>query len=95
MPAHDPQDRVRIAQIAADVSWGKTPDRLARTAPARKAFDDKFLEQVPAEVTDPDARRAAAENLRRAHYRQLARRSAIVRKANAVLRKNGGQACAS
>jgi hypothetical protein len=47
------------------------------------------LELVPAEVTDPDARLAAAENLRRAHYRQLARRSAQVRKAKAIIRSAG------
>jgi hypothetical protein len=86
MPAHDPQDRSVIASIAADISWGNTADRSARTAPARKALEDKFLELVPAEITDPTDRAVAAENLKRAHYRQLARKSAVVRRAKAVLR---------
>jgi hypothetical protein len=86
MPAHDPQDRSVIASIAADISWGNTPDRTARTAPARKALEDKFLELVPSEVVDPDARAIAADNLKRAFYRQLARKSAAVRRAKAAAR---------
>lgn len=34
------------ASIAAHESWANTPNRSARTAPARRALDQKFLEQA-------------------------------------------------
>ena len=90
MPAQDPNDRSLIASIAADVSWARTADRAARTEAARKALYDRFEAQVPAEVTDPATRALAAENLRRAYYKSLARKSALSRKAKAAARKAGG-----
>lgn len=89
MPAKNSSERSLIASIAADVSWARTADRVARTEAARKAFLDRFEQQVPPEVTDPATRARAAENLRRAFYKTLARKSAIARKAKAA-RKAGG-----
>ena len=86
-----PEQRTQYARLAAHTSWGQTPDRAARTAAARKALADRFEAQVPAEVTDPAARAAAAENLRKAFYLRLALKSAASRKA-ASARKSGGTA---
>ena len=61
------------ASMAADVSWGKTPDRTARTAPGRAALEQKFLDQA-----DGDPLRA--ESLRKAHYKRLALKSARARR---------------
>lgn len=67
-------------QIASHVSWSRTPDRRARTKPAR----DKFLERFEREV-DPDGklpvaeRRRRAEHAKRAYMLRLAKRSALVR----------------
>jgi hypothetical protein len=78
-----PEQRSQYARLAAHDSWGKTPDRSARTAAARRALADRFLAQVPDEITEPAARLAAAENLRKAFYLRLALKSAAARKAKA------------
>lgn len=59
--------------MAADLSWANTPDRSARTAPARRALDEKFLEQAGG-----DPKRAAS--LRSAHFKRLALKSAQSRR---------------
>ncbi len=70
--------------MAAQISWAKTDDRSARTAPARRAARARFEEQV-----DPDGRLSAAERARRAehalraHMTRLALRSARVRRRRA------------
>lgn len=61
------------AQIAAHESWAATPDRSARTAPARQALEAKFLDEAGG-----DPRRA--EHLRKAHYQRLALKSAQSRR---------------
>jgi hypothetical protein len=66
-------ERQLIARIAAHSSWANTPDRSARTAPARAGLDRKFLEQVGG---DP----IRAEHLRKAHFARLALRSAQSRR---------------
>ena len=68
-----PAERRLAAQMAANLSWGNTEDRAARTAPARRSFDQKFLEQAGG---DPKR----AESLRRAYYQQLAFKSAQARR---------------
>lgn len=74
MPAQDPKDRALVAQIAANERWGRTTDRTAATAPARRALNQKFLDQAGG---DP----VRAENLRRAHFQRLALKSAQTRRA--------------
>jgi hypothetical protein len=69
------QDRSAIGRIGAYESWGRTANRTARTAPARAALERKFYDAVPPEITNPEARAKAAEDLRRAHYLRLARKS--------------------
>lgn len=73
MAASDASDRRLIAQLGAHQSWANTPDRTARTAPARAALDAKFLEQA-----DGDPVRAA--HLRKAHFARLALKSAQSRR---------------
>lgn len=61
------------ATIGAHTSWANTADRTARTAPARAALDQKFLD-----AADGDPVRAA--HLRKAHFARLALKSAQSRR---------------
>jgi hypothetical protein len=73
------------SQIGAHTSWAKTADRSARTAPARKALEEKFLREAdPDNRLTPVERAKAAENLRKAHYKRMALKSAQARR-----RRNG------
>jgi hypothetical protein len=45
--------------MAANISWAKTDDRSARTAPACQAAAARFEEQV-----DPERRLSSAERVR-------------------------------
>lgn len=83
MAASDANDRRTIARIASHTSWARTPDRTARTQPARSRFRDRFYEQVdPDGVLAPDERERRAESARRAYFTALARRSALARRKN-------------
>lgn len=73
MPAESSSDRRLIASIAAHESWARTPDRSARTAKARAALEQKFLDAA-------DGEPVRAEHLRRAHYKRLALKSARARR---------------
>lgn len=66
-------ERSLIGSIGAHVSWANTKDRTARTAPARAALDQKFLDQA---AGDP----VRAAHLRKAYFQRLALRSAQVRR---------------
>jgi hypothetical protein len=66
-------ERRLAGRIGAHQSWANTKDRTARTAPARKALENKFLAQA-----DGDPTRAAA--LRKAYYARLALLSVRARK---------------
>lgn len=72
MPLTPDETRLR-ASIAAHESWAKTENPTARTAPARAALNQKFLEQAGG---DP----VRAEHLRLAHYKRLALKSARSRR---------------
>lgn len=76
-----PSERSIIAQIAAHDSWARTPDRAARTAPARRALDEKFEREVdPDSLLPPQERAKRVENARKAYYSRLALRSAQARR---------------
>jgi hypothetical protein len=60
-------------RIGAEESWAKTTDRTARTAPARAAFEQRFLDQAGG---DP----VRAAHLRKAYFRRLALKSAQARR---------------
>ena len=66
-------ERALLGKLAAHTSWARTPDRSARTAPARAALDAKFLNEAGG---DP----IRAEHLRRAYYARLALKSAVARR---------------
>lgn len=68
-----------LGRLAAHQSWANTVDRTARTAPARAALEQKWLDQA-----DGDPVRAA--HIKKAHYARLALKSAQARRA----RKGGG-----
>lgn len=87
-----PSTQKRIAsQVGAHESWARTTDRSARTAPARKAFDDRFAAEIREQFPDLDDAEVVirAEHARKAYYLRLALKSAEVRKAKAA-RKSGG-----
>lgn len=73
------RDQAALGRIGAHVSWANTKDRAARTAPARAALEQKFLDEAGG-----DARRAA--HLRKAYFQRLALKSAEAR------RNRGGDA---
>ena len=74
-------DRQAISRIAAHESWARTPDRTARTAPARAALLAKFEREVdPAGALPPGERAQRAEHLRKAHFQRLALKSAQARR---------------
>jgi hypothetical protein len=84
------------ARIAAHESWANTADRAARTAAARAALENRFLEQAGG---DP----IRAEHLRKAYFARLSLKSAQARRkiktltaeaeaAEAELGSNGGDA---
>jgi len=69
-----------LARVRAHRSWGRTADRVARTAPARAALDAKFLAEAQG---DP----IRAEHLRKAHFTELALKSAQSRRRAVEARK--------
>lgn len=80
------QDRVLAARIAAHESWAHTPDRAARTAPARAALMAKFEAEVdPDGKLSPVERAIRAEHARKAHFARLALKSAQSRRKSRTL----------
>lgn len=78
-----PSERKLIGAIGGNISWANTTDRTARTAPARAALEQRFLDQA-----DGDPVRAAS--LRKAHFARMALRSAQVRRRRAATTSGGG-----
>jgi hypothetical protein len=73
--------RSLVARIAAHTSWANTPDRTARTAPARRALLARFEAQVdPDGVLDPVERAKRAESARKAYFARLALASVKARR---------------
>jgi len=74
-------ERTLASRIAAHEKWARCPDRSAATAPARRAFDDRFEKQVdPDGVLDPVERARRAAHARKAYFTRLALRSAQARR---------------
>ncbi|PGH46029.1 hypothetical protein COO58_17630 [Micromonospora sp. WMMA1996] len=91
MASSHPSDRVTIASLAAHLRWAQTEDRAAATAPARRAFNDRFEKQVdPEGKLSPAERARRAESARKAYFARLALKSAQTRRAKAA-RKAGAQ----
>jgi hypothetical protein len=73
-------NRTTIAKIAAHTRWANTTDRTEATAKARQAFADRFEREVDPDGTLPyTERQKRADNLRRAYFHDLARKSAQAR----------------
>lgn len=66
-------ERSLIASIASHKSWAYCEDRSARTAPARAALAQRFLDEA---AGDP----IRAAHLRAAYYKRLALKSAQSRR---------------
>lgn len=81
LPTRTSAERRLVAQIAANESWAHTPDRSARTAPARAALDAKFESEVDPEGSlAPDERKRRAQHARTAYFQRLALKSARARR---------------
>jgi len=79
-------ERRLAAQAAAHTSWAHTPDRNARTAPARAALMARFEREVDPDGTLPPQERAKrAESARKAYFLNLSLKSARARRARAVV----------
>jgi len=75
-------DRVMAARVGAHESWARTPDRAARTAPARAALLARFERDVdPDRTLRPAERARRAESARKAYYARLSLASAKARRA--------------
>lgn len=80
-----PAERVLRGKLAAHESWGRTDNPSARTAPARQAFRDTFVEKADPRHELPEAeRQRRAESLRKAFYTRLALASAKARRERAA-----------
>ncbi len=78
-------ERALQARAAAHASWALTPDPAARTAPARRAAEDRFEKQVDPDGTLPAEERARrAEHARKAYFLRLALKSAQARRKKAA-----------
>ena len=79
--ALSPTERTMRASLASHTSWANTNDPVARTAPARAAFLDRFEKAVdPTGELPPDERARRAEHARRAYMTGLALKSAKARR---------------
>jgi hypothetical protein len=76
-----PEERGLQARIAAHSLHAKVADPKAHTAPARRAFLDRFERQVdPDGVLSTEERQRRAEHARKAYFLSLARKSARARR---------------
>ena len=66
-------EKTLAARLTAELSWANTTDRTARTAPARSALRQKFLDQA-------DGDEVRAQHLWKAHFTRLALKSARSRR---------------
>jgi hypothetical protein len=75
-----------LARLAAYRSWASTPDPAARTAPARRQFDERFIDEV-----DPDRTLPEAERMRRAEHAKKAYFSALALKSSKARARKAGR----
>jgi hypothetical protein len=88
MPRPDtPEDRALRARIAAAERWGRTVDRCAATAPARRGMRAKFEREAdPDGVLAADERARRADQLHYAHMLRMSRAAAQARRRRAAIR---------
>ena len=86
MPHNREQQRA-AGSIGGHASWANTVDRAARTRPGQAAFQKSFETKVdPEGILDPALRHKLAQNAMKAHFKQMAAKSAKVRKAKSEIR---------
>lgn len=80
-----PEQRQAAGRLGAYMSWANTPDRTARTAPARRGLEAKWDRMViEAHGELPPAEHAkCAEAFRQAHYLAMTQKSIRARKQRA------------
>lgn len=75
------------------MSWAKTEDRTARTAPAIRAFLERFEREVdPENRLTVQERTKRAEWARKAYYQRLAMKSVAARRRRRKICQECGQA---
>jgi hypothetical protein len=84
-----PEERRLRSQHGAHAGWARVTDRTARTAKARRTFQDSFLEGIDPSLP-PKVREQMAESRRRAFYAKLAYQSVRARNARKAARKKAG-----
>jgi hypothetical protein len=93
--AYSPSPEHRLAVSAGQHRrWARSKDRTAEMAPAREAFEARWERMVdPDNELDPVTRAKAANNLRKAYFRELAIKSNKARRAKkaARLAEQGGE----
>jgi hypothetical protein len=82
VPAHGTaNDRILRARLAAHELHARIADPSAHTAPARRAFLDRFEREVdPDGILPPADRARRAEHARKAYFTRLALKSAKARR---------------
>ncbi len=67
-----PAERSQRARIAAHARWAKEPDRVAATAPGRRAALEKLYDEVDPERQLPEGERLKrAKNAQQAHLERI------------------------
>lgn len=95
MAPNHPSETAQVASLAARIKWAPLTlaERTEATAAARKSFAERWERQVDPDGTlDPAVRAERAAVAKRAHYADLAEKSAEVRRAKAAARKAAGDA---
>ena len=90
-----PQQRALRARLAAHALHAKVADPAAHTAPARRAFMDRFEREVdPDGILPPEQRARMAEHAKKAFFTRLAMASAKARSKKVAKRRDllGGAA---
>jgi hypothetical protein len=76
-----PAQRTLRASLASNVSWFNTADRTERTAPGRRAAEERFEKLAdPDGVLTPAERAEKAARLRAIHYQKMSFKSAVARR---------------
>ncbi|GAA0989169.1 hypothetical protein Q7689_11310 [Nocardiopsis tropica] len=84
----DPRRRSQIASLAAHTSWARTPVRAERLAPANRAREQKWEQQVdPDGSMKPADRARAAASARSAYYRRLSMAGVEARRRRAAAKR--------
>lgn len=80
-----PAERERAGRLGAYKSWANTPNRAARTAPARRGLEAKFDRMVVEAhgVLPPAEHAKCAEAFRKAYFAELTAKSLRARKQRA------------